>query len=91
MARNKKLKEASGLIASSPGPAKAEPNFIELLYRELDKLRGNASIDSLTYSRARDLVPLLRTSIFNIYGRQDRGLERALMFVLKQARRRTIY
>jgi len=87
MQRNKKLKEGSGMIVSAPGPALAEPNFIELLAREIEKLHNTARIDGRTYGRARDLLPLLRTSIFNIYGRQDRGLERALMFLLKQARR----
>jgi len=80
-------KEGSGMMISAPGPEPAKPNFIELLAREIEKLHNTRRIDGRIYGRARDLLPILRTSIFNIYSRRERGLEQALMFLLKQARR----
>ena len=82
-----KVKEGSGMIVSSPGPSAAEPGFIELLAREIEKLNDSGRISPLIYARSRDLLPILRTSILNIYGRRVNGLQQALMFLLKQAGR----
>lgn len=81
------LVEAGGMMASSPGPVLAEPNFIELLGREIEKLNGLGKISPLIYNRALNLLPILRTSILNIYGRRVNGLEQATVFLLKQAGR----
>lgn len=75
------------MMVSSPGPSAAEPNFIELLTREIEKLNDSGRISPLIYARSRDLLPILRTSILNIYGRRVNGLQQALMFLLKQAGR----
>lgn len=75
------------MMASSPGPALAEPNFIELLSREVEKLNDLGKLSPLIYNRALNLLPILRTSILNIYGRRDSGLQQALVFLLKQAGR----
>lgn len=75
------------MIASQPGPAAAEPNFIELLSREVEKLNDLGKLSPLIYNRALNLLPILRTSILNIYGRRDSGLQQALVFLLKQAGR----
>lgn len=83
----KRIKEAGGMIASAPGPSLSEPNFIELLAREVEKLNGLGRISPVVYNRALNLLPLLRTSILNIYGRRDSGLQQALVFLLKQAGR----
>ena len=75
------------MMASSPGPVLAEPNFIELLSREVEKLNDLGKLSPLIYNRAMNLLPVLRTSILNIYGRRDSGLQQALVFLLKQAGR----
>lgn len=75
------------MIASQPGPVKSQPNFIELLAREVEKLNGLGKLSPPVYNRALNLLPLLRTSILNIYGRRDSGLQQALVFLLKQAGR----
>jgi hypothetical protein len=85
--RKSRLKEAGDIIASQPGPAKAQPDFIELLAREIEKLNDSGRLSPVIYARSRDLLPLLRTSILNIYGRRDSGLQQALVFLLKQAGR----
>lgn len=81
------MREAGDMMASSPGPVLAEPNFIELLSREVNKLNDLGRISPVVYNRALNLLPLLRTSILNIYGRRESGLEQALVFLLKQAGR----
>lgn len=83
----RRIREAGDMIASQPGPALAEPTLIDLLAREIEKLRDSGHLSPLIYARSRDLLPILRTSIMNIYGRRDRGLQQALAFLLKQARR----
>lgn len=85
--RKSRLKEAGDMIASQPGPVKSQPNFIELLAREIEKLNDSGRLSPVIYARSRDLLPLLRTSILNIYGRRDSGLQQALVFLLKQAGR----
>ena len=83
----RRVKEAGNMMASSPGPFKSEPSFIELLAREVEKLKDSGRISPVIYARSRDLLPILRTSILNIYGRRDSGLQQALVFLLKQAGR----
>ncbi len=76
------------MIASQPSaPLPSEPNFIELLAREVEKLNGLGKLSPLVYNRALNLLPILRTSILNIYGRRESGLQQALVFLLKQAGR----
>jgi len=81
------IKEAGDMMVSSPGPVMSQPNFIELLSREVNKLNNLGRISPVVYNRALNLLPLLRTSILNIYGRRENGLEQALVFLLKQAGR----
>ena len=85
--KKRSIREAGGMMASAPGPSLSEPNFIELLAREVEKLNGLGRISPVVYNRALNLLPLLRTSILNIYGRRDSGLQQALVFLLKQAGR----
>jgi hypothetical protein len=85
--KRKPIKEAGDMIASAPGPVLAEPNFIELLSREVEKLNDLGQLSPVIYHRAQNLLPPLRTSILNIYGRRVNGLRQALVFLLKQARR----
>jgi hypothetical protein len=82
-----RIKEAGDMIASQPGPVLAQPTLIDLLAREIEKMNDSGAISPLIYARSRDLLPILRTSIMNIYGRRDSGLQQALAFLLKQARR----
>jgi hypothetical protein len=83
----KSVKEAGDMIVSQPGPALAEPDFIELIAREVEKLRDGGRISPIIHARSRDLLPLLRTSILNIYARRVNGLQQAVAFLLKQAGR----
>ena len=82
-----KIKEAGDMIASQPGPVLAPPTLIDLVGREVEKLRDSGRISPLVHARSRDLLPILRTSIMNTYGGRVNGLEQALAFLLKQARR----
>ena len=84
--RRKIVNEAGDMIVSQP-VNKSEPNFIELLTREVEKLHDGGRISPVIYNRSRDLLPILRTSILNIYSRRVNGLQQALMFLLKQAGR----
>ena len=83
----KRIKEGSGMMISSPGPQLAEPTMIDLIAREIEKMNDTGRISPLIYARSRDLLPILRTSILNIYGRRVGGLQQGLAFLLKQARR----
>jgi hypothetical protein len=84
----RRIKEAGDMIASQPSaPLPSEPGFIELLAREVEKLNGLGKLSPLVYNRALNLLPILRTSILNIYGRRESGLQQALVFLLKQAGR----
>jgi hypothetical protein len=73
------------MIVSAPGPALAEPAPLELVARELEKLRDNGEVSPLIYSRARDLLALLRTPLLNIYRSSNRDLRPVLAFLLRQA------
>lgn len=81
------LSEAGDMIASQPGPSLAEPNFIELISREIQKLRDSGQISPALHARAGQMLPGIRTSIINIYGRQVNGLQQAVAFLLRQAGR----
>ena len=81
------IKEASGMMSSSPGPVLAEPNFIELISRELEKQNNIGRISPVIYNRARNLLPLLQKAILNIYSRRVNGLQQAVVFLLRQAGR----
>ena len=81
------IKETGGMIASQPGPALAEPSPLELLSRELDKLKDSGGISPVIYSRARDLLALLRSPLLQIYQKTNRDLKPALAFLLRQAAR----
>lgn len=82
-----KIKEAGDMIASQPGPYLAPPTLIDMVGREVEKLRDSGRISPLVHARSQDLIPILRTSIMNIYGGRVNGLEQAVAFLLKQARR----
>lgn len=73
------------MIASAPGPALAGPSPLELLARELDKLKDSGGISPVIYSRARDLLALLRSPLLQIYSKSNRDLKPALVFLLRQA------
>lgn len=81
------VNEAGDMIASAPGPALAGPSPLEMVARELDKLKDSGGINPLIYSRARDLLALLRTPLINIYTRSNRDLRPVLAFLLRQAAR----
>lgn len=87
----KKIKEAGDMIASQPGPSLAEPSFGELLAREVERLRDRGEISPVIYYRARHLLPLLLPSMINIFYRRSPDLQPPLAFLLRQARRGTIY
>ena len=73
------------MIASAPGPALAAPSPLELVARELDKLRDSGEVNPFIYSRARDLLALLRIPLLNIYRSTGRDLRPVLTFLLRQA------
>ena len=75
------------MIASQPGPALAGPSPLELIARELEKLHDSGEVNPLIYSRARDLLALLRTPLLNIYSKSNRDLRPILAFLLRQAAR----
>ncbi len=81
------IEEAGDMIVSAPGPALAGPSPLELVARELDKLRDSGEVNPLIYSRARDLLALLRTPLLNIYRSSNRDLRPVLVFLLRQAAR----
>jgi hypothetical protein len=83
--RFKNVNEAGDMIASAPGPALAGPSPLELVARELDKLHNSGEVNPLIYSRARDLLALLRTPLLNIYRSSDRDLRPVLAFLLRKA------
>lgn len=85
--KKKRFGEGSGMMVSSPGPTAAEPTFIDLIAREVQKLYDEGKIMPVIYYRSRDLLPILRTSILNIYSRRENGLQQALHFLLRQAGR----
>ena len=87
MKKSLPLSEAGDMIASQPGPTLAEPNFIELVSREVQKLRDSGQISPVLYARAGQMLPGIRMSIINIYGRQVNGLQQAVAFLLRQAGR----
>jgi hypothetical protein len=87
LSNTKGLREAGDMVVSQPGPTPAGPNFIELIAREVEKLHDGGRISPLIYTRSRDLLPILRTSILNIYGGRVNGLQQAVTFLLKQAGR----
>lgn len=63
------------------------PNFLDLLAREVERLRDLGRISPLDYARSRDLLSLMGKTILNIYGRKVNGLQQALAFLLQQSRR----
>lgn len=75
------------MIASQPGPVLAGPSPLELLSRELDKLKDSGGISPVIYSRARDLLALLRSPLLQIYSKSNRDLKPVLAFLLRQAAR----
>lgn len=85
--RFRDIDEAGDMIASAPGPAPAGPSPLELLARELDKLKDSGGISPVIYSRARDLLALLRSPLLQIYQKANRDLKPALAFLLRQAAR----
>ena len=83
--RFRDIDEAGDMMASQPGPALAGPSPLELVARELDKLKDSGGISPVIYSRARDLLALLRSPLLQIYQKSNRDLRPVLAFLLRQA------
>jgi hypothetical protein len=80
-------KEGSGMIVSDPFNPDRNPSFTDLVVRELEKLYHTARISHAIYSMAVDAARVQSKVLNNIYGRDVRGTERAVRFILNQLRK----
>lgn len=87
MKRKYSLKEAGSMIASDPVNPDRRASFTDMVVRELEKLYRNNRISHPVYSMAVDAARVQSKILNNIYGRDVRGTERAVAFILKQFRK----
>ena len=76
----------TGMIASQPYNPDRSLSFPDTVVRELERLKDIGAIRPDIYSRAVDLARGQEKILNKIYNSGARNLERAVMFILKQAR-----
>ena len=84
--RKEVLHEAGDMIAGQPYNPDRSLSFPDTVVRELERLKDTGRIRPDIYSRAVDLARGQEKILNKIYNSGARNLERAVMFILKQAR-----